>query len=73
MFAIALTLALFGFTVAMLASMASRDGSKILAALQGNSWAAQPPVSIRPLTVRLSQRYPASRPVRARPALRAAA
>jgi len=72
MFAIAVTLALFGFTVAMLASMATRDGQKILAALQGQSWATQPPVSARPLTLRVSPRYPASRPVRAQP-LRAAA
>lgn len=73
MLAIAVTLALFGFAVAMLAQLVRNDGPKIVAALQGHSWTAQPPLSARPVTVRVSQRYPASRPVRAQPAWRAAA
>ena len=70
---VAVTLALLGFTVAMLASMLRRDAARIAAALHGNSWAATLPNSARPLTVRVSQRYPATRPVRVQPALRAAA
>jgi hypothetical protein len=57
----------------MLAGFARNDGAKILAALSGNSWLAQPPASVRPVTVRFSQRYPASQPMRARPEMRAAA
>jgi hypothetical protein len=73
MLATVATIALFGFAVAMLARFAWNDGGKILAALSGNSWLAQPPASVRPVTVRFSQRYPASRPMRVRPAMRAAA
>ena len=73
MLATALTLALTGFAVAMLAGLLRHDGRKIVAALQGRSWAAEPPFATRPVTVRLSPRYPASRPMRALPELRAAA
>jgi len=73
MFATAAALALLGFAITMLVSMARRDGAKMLAAIQGNSWTAQPPVSGRPVMVRFSQRFPASRSLRARPAMRAAA
>ena len=73
MFATAATLALLGFAIAMLAGMLRSEGRKIVAALQGNSWTSQPPLSVRPMTVRFSPRYPASRPLRARPAMRAAA
>lgn len=73
MFATAATLALFGFSVAMIVKMARNDGQKIVAALQGHSWTAERPLLIRPVTIRFSQRYPASRPVRAQPAWRAAA
>lgn len=73
MLATVATIAMFGFAVAMLVEFVRRDGAKIHAALSGNSWLAQPPASVRPVTVRFSQRYPASRPMRARPALRAAA
>lgn len=73
MFAIAVTLALFTFAAAMLVAMVRRDANRIIVALQGNSLAARPSCSVRPVTMRFSPRYPASQPMRARPALRAAA
>ena len=73
MLAIVTTLALFGFAILSLAGMVRAEGRKIRAALQGNSWASQQSSSVRPITVRFSQRYPASRPMRAQPAMRAAA
>ena len=73
MLATLVTLALLGFAVAMLVEMIRFDGQKMLAALQGRSWTAQPPQSVRPVTVRYSQRYPASRTMPARLAWRAAA
>ena len=73
MLATAVTLALLGFAIAMIVELVRDEGKKMLAALKGKSWAAEPPLSLRPVTVRFSQRYPASRPVRARPAWRAAA
>jgi len=72
MFATLVTLMLFGFAAGMLAQMVRRDGRKMVAALQGNSWTAEPP-AMRPVTVRFSARYPVMRPMRAQPALRAAA
>ena len=73
MFAIVATLALLGFAILMIARMFQAEGSKMAAALQGNSWASQHSASVGPVTVRFSPRYPASRPMRAEPALRAAA
>ena len=73
MLAIVTTLAVFGFAALMLASMVRLDGSKMLAALKGESWTAQQSASTRPVIVRFSPRYPTSRPMRVRPALRAAA
>ena len=73
MLAIVTTLALFGFAILSLAGMVRADGRKILAALHGNSWASQQSASVRPVTIRFSQRYSASRPMRAQPAMRAAA
>ena len=55
--------------------MTSDDsGAKMLAALKGNSLASRP-LMVRPVTVRFSQRYPASRqaPLRATAEWRAAA
>ena len=69
----ALTLALFGLVAFVLAELIRQDGNKIVAALLGRSWMAEPPQPVRPVTVRLSPRYPVSRPVRALPELRAAA
>ena len=73
MLTITLTLALTGFAVAMLARLVRHDGRKIMAALQGRSWAAEPPYATRPVTVRFSPRYPVSQPVCVHPALRVAA
>ena len=72
MLATATALALFGFAILMLAGMLRTEGRKILAALRGQSWAAQQS-AIPPVSVRFSPRYPASRPMRATLALRAAA
>jgi hypothetical protein len=73
MLAIVTTLAVFGLAMLMLAGMVRLDGDKMLAALKGQSWAAQQSVSVRAASVRVSPRYPASGPMRARPAMRAAA
>ena len=73
MFASALTLALLGIAMAAVIRQLSRDGDKIIAALRGESWIAAPPSPQHPVIVRLSQRYPATRPMRARPEWRAAA
>ena len=73
MLATVTTLVLFAFAILTLAGMVRSEGRKMLAALQGDRWAARQPTSVRPVTVRFSQRYPASRPMRARPELRAAA
>ena len=73
MFATAATLALLAIVGSTLFSMVRTDRNKILAALRGQSWIASPPASGYPVTVRVSQRYPAVRPVRAQPEWRAAA
>jgi hypothetical protein len=73
MFAVAATLALLAFITTLLVRFALHDGQKILAALNGQSWTAEPPMVARPVTVRMKQRYPVARPLRARSTLRAAA
>lgn len=73
MLATAAILAIILFAVAMLADLVRDDGRKILAALKGQSWAAQRPPAARPITIRFSQRYPEMRALRARPEWRAAA
>ncbi len=73
MIATALTLVLIGIVIAALAHTLGDNGGKIIAALHGQSCLTEPPMSVRPVTVRFSQRYPAVRPIRARPELRAAA
>ena len=73
MFATAATLALLAIVGSTLFSMVCNDRKKILAALRGQSWIAAPPVSGLPVTVRVSQRYPAVRSMRVQPAWRAAA
>ncbi len=72
MLATVTTLALLGFAILVLAGMVRIDGRKMLAALEGQSWAARQS-AIPPMMVRFNPRYPASRPMRAAPALRAAA
>jgi hypothetical protein len=54
---------------------ADDSGSKILAALKGQSFASREPVALRPVTVRFSARAkaPRSQPVRAKAEWRAAA
>lgn len=73
MLAAALTLALLGAALAMIVRLVRTDGQKILAALHGESWLAAPPTPLHPVTVRFSQRYPATRSLRAQPEWRAAA
>jgi hypothetical protein len=53
MLATAVTLAVIGFAVRALAELARNDGTKIIAAFQGRSWAAKPRPD-RPIVVRLS-------------------
>jgi len=71
--ATALTLALIGFVASMLAGLARQEGSKIAAALQGQSWASGSPLPTAPVTVWLSPRYTAARPEPLKPLLRVAA
>lgn len=75
MFATLATLSLFAGTVGLLVSMFRANGDKILAALNGDSWTAQAPSTVRtnPVTVRFQSRYRADLPVRARVEWRAAA
>jgi hypothetical protein len=53
MFAIAFTLALFGFVLTMVVDVIRRDGGKVIAALEGRSWAAGPTEG-RPVTIRFN-------------------
>ena len=73
MLATAATLALLTTVGWTLFIMVRNDGNKIVAALRGQWWIASPPASGYPVTVRVSQRYPAVRPMRAQPEWRAAA
>ena len=73
MLATAATLALLAIVGWTLVTIVHNDRNKILAALRGQSWIVSPPVSGHPVTVRVSQRYPAVRPMRAQPEWRAAA
>ena len=54
MLAAALTLALFGFILTLVIGVMRRDGAKIVAALEGRSWTAQPAEG-RPVTTRFSR------------------
>ena len=71
MFAAAVTLGLFGFVLVMVVDVMRRDGRKIIAALEGRSWVADPTYD-RPMTIRFSQRNRVAAPA-SQPALRAAA
>jgi len=55
MFATAVTLAVMGLVFRALADLAQHDGAKILSALQGQSWIAQPQ-SERHCALRFSSR-----------------
>ena len=70
MFATFITLAVISFAVAGLRDLARHDGAKIIAAMQGRSWAAEPR-PVRPFIVRFSSPNRAEEP--GGPALRAAA
>jgi hypothetical protein len=70
MFATFVTLAVIGFAVAGLRDLVRQDGTKIIAALQGRSWIAEPGPA-RPMIVRFSPTYRVAAPVW--PELRAAA
>ena len=53
MFATFVTLAVISFALAGLRDLARQEGAKILAAMQGRSWAAEPRPA-RPIVVRFS-------------------
>ena len=71
MFATFVTLAIIAFAIRGLRELADQDGAKVLAALQGRSWEAEPR-PIRPVIVRFSSTRKAEVP-QWRPVLRAAA
>ena len=56
-----ITLAVISFAVAGLRDLARQDGAKILAAMRGQSWAAEAK-PVRPLNVRLSSSRAAVEP-----------
>ena len=58
MIAAAVTLTLFGFILTMVIDVMRRDGRKIMAALEGRSWTAEP-THWRPGTIRFSSRLAA--------------
>lgn len=72
MLAAAVTLAVFGLILAMVVDVMRRDGAKIMAALDGRSWTAQPAAGRR-VTIHFSPRDRAAEPVRMPAGLRAAA
>lgn len=73
MLAAAVTLAVFGFILTLVVNVMRRDGRKIIAALEGRSWTAQPSQG-RPVTIRFNpQRTEAVLEPNRRSALRAAA
>jgi hypothetical protein len=72
MVAVAVTLTLFGVILAVVADVLRHDGRKVIAALEGRSWASEAGYG-RPVTIRFSRPYGAARPGPARPVLRAAA
>lgn len=73
MLATAATLALLTIVGWTLFSVVHNGRNKILAALRGQSWIASPPLSGLPVIIRVSQRYPEFRPLRAQQEWRAAA
>ena len=62
MFATLITLAVISFAVAGLRDLARQDGAKILAAMRGQSWAAEPKPA-RPVMVRFSLPQQAAEPL----------
>ena len=55
MLAAALSLAVFGFVLTLVVDVMRRDGRKIIAALEGRSWASEPTEG-RPVTIRFNPR-----------------
>lgn len=72
MLAAAVTLALFAVILATVTDMLRHNGRKVIAALEGRSWASEPGYG-RPVTIRFSRLDKAVRSAPVRPALRAAA
>ena len=73
MLAAAVTLVLFGSILTLVVDVMRRDGRKIVAALEGRSWTAQPTAG-RPVTIRFNpRRTEAVLEPRWQPSLRAAA
>ena len=73
MIAVALTLAMFGFVLAMVVDVVRSDGGKIVAALEGRSWIVNPAQG-RPVTIRFNpQRTEVELEPMWQPVLRAAA
>lgn len=70
MFATFITLAVIAFAIAGLRDLARHDGAKIVAAMRGRSWAAEPRPS-RPIAIRFNS--PNRVAEQAWPELRAAA
>ena len=70
MFATFVTLAVIAVVVSALADMVRAEGAKIVAAIQGHSWASEPKPD-RHVTVRFTPSYRAAEPVW--PEMRAAA
>lgn len=66
------TLALFGVILTLVVDVVRRDGMKVIAALEGHSWTAQPAAS-RPVAIRFNGSDREAVPVRGLPGLRAAA
>lgn len=72
MIATAITLAIIWFAGSMLLELVRRNRGKIIAALEGRSWAATYASGTRSVTIRFSPHCTALEPA-PRPALRAAA
>ena len=53
MLAAALTLTVFGFILTLVVDVMRRDGRKIIAALEGRSWTAEPS-QVREVTIRFN-------------------
>ena len=67
-------LATLWLAIKVVLEMANESGAKILAALRGHSMLAEPPQSVRPISVRFQPRAGSvRRPMRAHPEWRAAA
>jgi hypothetical protein len=73
MIATIVTLAILWFACSMLGELFRQDRGKMLAALEGNSWTANPRSVERPVTIRFNPPGKVAEPARPRHLLRAAA